>query len=1184
MGLQGETVAHINDEILAAARRSANFAPLEAVEPLLLVYGAGAEATVYSDPNGALIKCRQYGEVLAEQLLRRTNTVIASDKQIDRISALSSAGVLQAAQVDAFHTVRRAGNDATHSHLFNAGLALQSLRACWDLGMLLYRAVSADRTVSTFVPPRPAPTTAAATEEDQQQLAAINQQLATSQNELADALTLRTEAKTQAQSAAEARADAEARLAVVLEQQTQAADELARLREQLAALQADRRLLTEVPAKPTPAGRQAFIERARAPRPLSEVQARRNIDRMLVETGWVIQDFADIAPMAAPGVAVREFPLASGFADYLLYVDAKLVGVLEAKKEGITLTGVEFQTAKYASGLPKNAQMAMWRRDQPLPFCYESTGAETRFTNLLDPDARSREVFSFHRPETLRGWMSAAQERPEAPTFNARVRAMPPLIEAGLRPNQIEAVTGIEESLREQHPRALVQMATGAGKTFTAVTTAYRLIKHAGAAKVLFLVDRNNLGSQAETEFTLYTTPDDGRRLGEVYPVQRLAGHTVADSTNVAISTIQRLFRMLQGEDLPDADTEDDENDDGEPAAPVDVTYSPTLPPETFDLIIVDECHRSIYGKWRAVLEYFDAPVVGLTATPTKQTLGFFDQNLVSEYAYETSVADGVNVPFNVYRIKTKMTEQGATVEAGTVVPMRDRATRHKRYEELEEDFTYTGVQLGRTVIGQDQIRTVLKTFKERLYTQIFPGRSYVPKTLIFAKDDSHADEIVQQVREVFGKGQDFAVKITYRSRSQGQDPQQLLQQFRTSPTIRIAVTVDMIATGTDVKPIECVFFMRDVRSAVYFEQMKGRGSRTMSEDDYAVVTPDAKPGLTKDRFVIVDAVGVTDSPLVDATPMDRAEKSISLQKLLDKAGALTISVDEVSTLAARLGRLATQLKPSEAAEIADVSGGVTLREIVQDLAAAADNDAVETARETGGEDAIGQLVRNGVKPLASNAELRNRILEIRRAKDILFDEVNADELISAEPVAEDAGAQSRISSWREFLSEHRDEIAVLQLLHGSAPGRPTYAQLKDLAERVRRVPAIGSVEMIWNAYAELGDLADPAHTPSVTDLVTILRHELGEADGGIRPYGTLVEERLVAWLSRQERDGVELAEEQRWWIRRIADVVKTSVTVELDDLTRTPFTERGGQFGFGNAFGPNARRLFDELSEELTA
>lgn len=1182
-------MSQIDPRLLTAARRSVNFGVLEQIEPLLALYGAGAEATAYDDPNGALVKCRQFGEVLVEQLLRRSSTRVMSSRQVDRIRALEDAGVLTERTADALHQVRKAGNDATHSHLFNVRVTVDALARCFELGMLLHRAVSGDRSVRTFVPPQPPAQAASASNEDRREIALLDDQYRASEAELAEALTVLDAATSARDAEATARLKAEEELARARTVQQDTAAMLAELQSKLAEL-TDAHIATP-PEPVTPAARAAFIERARRPRPLSEVEARRVIDAQLRAAGWLVQDYADAAPTAGQGVAVREFRLATGFADYVLYVDAKIVGVIEAKKEGISLTEVEGQSRRYAEGLPKDARLAAWRRDEPLAFRYESTGAETRFTNRLEPDATSREVFTFHRPRTLADAMARADADRDAPTLIHKIRALPDLDRTALRPNQIDAVLGIEQSLGRRRPRALVQMATGAGKTFTAVTATYRLVAHAGASRVLFLVDRNNLGEQAEGEFDNYTAPDDGRRFGDLYNVQRLAGRRVNDSTTVAISTIQRLFRMLSGEDVPDADAEADAEDAPyEPATPVDVVYNAAMPPETFDLIIVDECHRSIYGKWRAVLEYFDAPVVGLTATPTKQTLGFFDQNIVSEYSYEHSVADGVNVPFSVYRIRTRITEDGASIEAGTIVPVRDRKTRAKRYQELEDDYTYAGTQIGRSVIAEDQIRTVLETFRDRLFTEIFPNREAVPKTLIFAKDDNHADIIVQRVREAFGKGQDFAAKITYRSKSQGNDPKKLLQEFRNSVSLRVAVTVDMIATGTDVRAIECVFFLREVRSAVYFEQMKGRGARIMAADEYAAVTPDAVGGRTKDHFMIVDAVGVTDSPLVDATPMERLAPSVSLQALLGKAGALTITPDEVSTLLARLDALEHQLTPPQRDELAAVGDGTSLREVVRQLGTAADPDVVLSAREDGGDDAVAKLVRDAVAPLTRNPDLRARILEIRREKDILFDEVNADELLSTEKVDHGREPMDRVASFRDFLRENADELAALQVLHGSDSDRPTYAQLRELAERVSRVPAIGSVNKLWQAYAALGEVTDTRHQAGVTDLVTILRHELAKDSGHdgsrIDSFSSVVEARLETWMTGQRALGVDFSESERWWVRRICDVVKSSVAVELDDLDRTPFSERGGTFGFVRDFGDaaRARAVLDELNQELTA
>ncbi|HET7674995.1 MAG TPA: DEAD/DEAH box helicase family protein, partial [Gammaproteobacteria bacterium] len=367
-----------------------------------------------------------------------------------------------------------------------------------------------------------------------------------------------------------------------------------------------------------------------------EQQARTKIDRLLTDAGWVLQDRDEFDRNAAFGVAVREFALPAGFCDYLLFIKGKAAGVIEAKKSGVTLSGVADQAAKYMVKLPEH--LARW--DDLLVYDYESTGEETFFRNLRDPKARSRRLFAFHRPETLHEWL----QQPE--TLRARLRHMPPLDPRGLRDCQVDAITGLEKSLAEGRLRALIQLATGAGKTFTACSFSYRLIREAGAKRILFLVDRNNLGSQTFKEFQDFLPPGAANRFTDTYIVQHLHSQRTDPDAKVVITTIQRLYSMLRGQELPEEDEEHSayEQWQGGDGAPLPLAYNPDIPIETFDFIVTDECHRSIYGLWRQVLEYFDASIIGLTATPSKHTLGFFNQNLVAEYPYERSVADGVNV------------------------------------------------------------------------------------------------------------------------------------------------------------------------------------------------------------------------------------------------------------------------------------------------------------------------------------------------------------------------------------------------------------------------------------------------------------------------------------------------------------------------------------------------------------
>jgi type I restriction enzyme R subunit len=664
--------------------------------------------------------------------------------------------------------------------------------------------------------------------------------------------------------------------------------------------------------------------------PTPEELARVNIDKQLTGCGWVTQDMAGLNRYAGLGVAVREFPLAPGEADYLLFVDGKAAGVVEAKPEGTTLSGVAEQAGHYVVGLPQNIPHVTL----PLPFQYESTGVETLFRDNRDPSPRSRRAFAFHRPETLQEWLTPPQPSPSgdhawrgSDTLRARLQNMPPLNEGKMWSAQIEAVTSLESSLAQDKPRALIQMATGSGKTFTAINTIYRLIKFGKAKRVLFLVDRANLAKQALKEFQAFETPDDGRKFTELYNVSRLESNAIDPVNKVVITTIQRLYSILSGE--PDFDAQNEEGSlfevgsalDRQP--PKEVKYNPGIPIEFFDIIITDECHRSIYNLWRGVLEYFDAHLIGLTATPSKQTLGFFNQNLVMEYSRTRAVADGVNVDGEVYRIRTKIGDKGNTVEAGEWVGKRDKLTRAERMELLDQDFAYNAEQLDRTVVAPNQIRTILQTFKDRLPVYLFPGRSEVPKTLIFAKDDSHAEDIVMIAREVFGKGDEFCKKITY----QVKDAEQVIKEFRTSYHPRIAVTVDMIATGTDIKPVEILIFMRAVKSRILFEQMLGRGTRVISQTDLRGVNPG--DNIQKDHFVIVDAVGIVEQEKVETQSLER-KKSVSFEKLMGMAAAGAVDEDVVSSLAGRLIRLKKDLSVSVAREVDALAGEGGLPSVIK--------------------------------------------------------------------------------------------------------------------------------------------------------------------------------------------------------------------------------------------------------------
>jgi type I restriction enzyme R subunit len=919
-----------------------------------------------------------------------------------------------------------------------------------------------------------------------------------------------------------------------------------------------------------------------------EAKARERIDRLFAQTGWLVQDYGAHNIAAGPGVAVREFPLTTGFADYMLYAGAKVIGVAEAKQEGHTLTGVETQSGKYLDGLPKG--LPSYRL--PLPFSYESNGESTRFTNHLDPNPRSREVFAFHRPEELLRLVGLERQ------LRARLAKMPGLVTTGMWPAQIETVRNLEQSLGANRPRSLIHMATGSGKTYTAVSSIYRLIKFGGARRVLFLVDRTNLGKQTLKEFQQYRSPYTNYTFTEEYPVQHLRSNKLDKTAKVTITTIQRLYSILKGD--PEFAEENEERSMHEAEnplvkEPLPVVYNETFPPEFFDFIVIDECHRSIYNLWRQVLEYFDSFLIGLTATPTGQTAGFFQGNIVQDYNQERAIADGVNVGFQVYRIETEVSTQGATLkkEPGLFVPRRDRRTLKKKASELAADLTYTGTQLDRDVVNHEQIRLILRTFRDRL-PEIFPDRNEIPKTLIFAKTDLHAEDVVEAVRLVFDKDNDFCQKIT----SKADDPDAALKRFQNEYLPRIAVTVDMIATGTDVKPLECLLFLRDVKSTSYFDQMKGRGCRIASLDEMAKVNQQARP---KTHFVIVDAVGVCESAKTTSKPLDR-KPSVKFDKLLNFIGNGGADADSVSTLADRLARLGRHVSADQDDRIAAAAGGKSLGTLTGELLASIDADKVdEHAREkfnipADTEPTVEQLdaveaerMQTALKPFLDPA-LRKAIQGVWEEVNSLwqiFDEVSGDKLLRAgfDCTATDRAA-ALVTDFRKQCEERKDEIEALKVLY-SRPHRAglRFKQVKELATALKmneRQPF--ERQKLWAAF----ELAEPAKVKArggkqLVDVIALVRHAI-DPNADLVPVGLTVQERYDKWLKDKADAGVTFSAEQRQWLDAIRDHIASSLRVEPDDFADGDFYRMGGLGKAHAVFGDQLPVLMEELNQCLAA
>lgn len=909
-----------------------------------------------------------------------------------------------------------------------------------------------------------------------------------------------------------------------------------------------------------------------------EEKARCVIDDKLCQSGWVIQDLKRLNLTASLGVAVREFPTSTGEVDYALFVDGKPVGVVEAKQSqaGQSITDVEVQSGRYA-----NSTFKWVKNDYTIRFAYEATDKLIRFTDYKDIKYRSRTVFSFHRPETLFDLI----QQPD--TIRNNMKQFPLLDVKGFRKCQINAINNLDQSFADNRPRALVQMATGAGKTFTAITSAYRLLKYGKMKRILFLVDTKGLGEQAEREFLAYTPNDDPRSFSQIYGVRRLKSSYMPNDVQICISTIQRMYSILKEEELDESAEEAPfvEYVTAESKAPKEVAYNEKYPPEFFDCIIVDECHRSIYNVWSQVLTYFDAFIIGLTATPDNRTFAFFNENIVSEYTREQAIIDGVNVGEDVFLIETEVGKNGAHLMK-QMIEYRDRLSRAKRWRQMDEDVDYVPSQLDKKIVNPSQIRTVIRSFKENVFTTLFPRRKEVPKTLIFAKTDSHADDIVQIVREEFGEGNDFCRKITYAV----DNPESVLSSFRNDYNPRIAVTVDMIATGTDVKPIECLIFMRDVKSKNYFEQMKGRGTRVLSKEDLQKVTPSATEN--KDHFVIVDAVGVTKSRKSDTRPLER-KPTVSMKELMMNVALGVKDKDTLTSLANRVIRLNSQMTQAEREQFKE-KVGATAGCVAERLLNAFDADIIfeQAQKNTGVSEpteeqikvAQRELVQAAVAPF-HNPDIRDYIENVRRNHDQIIDSVNLDSVIFAGfDVQQEKNVNKVISSFHTFIEENKDEIVALRIIYDAAyKERPMVIEkLKELYEKLKSEGI--TVERLWDCYAiKQPDKVKRSAMTQITDLISIIRFEMGYADT-LMSFADKVNYNFMQWTFKKNAGHIQFTEEQMDWLRLIKDHIVASLSILPEDLELTPFDRKGGLLGFYDAFGDEYEKILQEMNEELVA
>ena len=884
---------------------------------------------------------------------------------------------------------------------------------------------------------------------------------------------------------------------------------------------------------------------------LPEERAREKIDKQLTDAGWDIVSRNEYIPQSTS--AIKEGLMKGNTeSDYLLFVDDKAIAVVEAKREENPLgPEVAMQAEDYARS-PQD-WYGLWYKDL-IPLVYMANGNKIYFKNMLtDPDGDYVELTQMHSPKKMLSLINQFSE----------YGALPKLERKGLRDCQYNAELKLEKSMKDGKKKNLAVLATGSGKTYLACLASYRMLNFTPTKRILFLVDRNNLARQTEAEFSRFDRTEDRKEMSSLYEIKRLKKESDIKA-DIVISTIQKLFAVLTGqtitetnEDAEDETTTTDEEKDTKEI--VTLGEDLRLSPDHFQLIIVDECHRSIYGKWKAVLDYFSqAKVLGLTATPTPEAYAFFDSNIIEEYTYDESVVDGVNVPARVYRIATEITEHGGAIRPGTKVTETARKTGETTDYEASQRIDYNNMQLDRSVVNRDQIRKVLLAYKKAIYEDLYPEReknwAYIPKTLIFAKDDNHASEIVEGVKEVFKDEfetgecpQHFVQKITYSSG----DSNGLIRDLRTEKDFRIAVTVTLVATGTDVKPLEVVLFMKDVRSDVLYTQMKGRGCRVISDDKLREVTPNA---TTKECYYIVDAVGVTEHEKTIPHPQVKpgpGNRTLSLEHLLEHLAHNELSDENLWLLRDYCSTINRRYEDNplfgKHLDFFISSYGFAPRTIAGNIQQATD-DGILLQFEYIDPSHDNTRRMELIYRLISNISARNKLLEMQRGY-IVNTEEDPDEIIYAGFSKETA--KSFIENFETYLEANKDSIEALRIIYNSEDTVITHSMLSELRDRLLSEDRQYGVYQIWKNYklldteGNVDELDLKSNVNALTNLIQIVRYAYRKnpkLTSLINGYA----KSFALYCGQQQR---LLNEEQLEIMKQIAEFVINDGAISLKEL-----------------------------------
>ena len=876
-----------------------------------------------------------------------------------------------------------------------------------------------------------------------------------------------------------------------------------------------------------------------------EEKARVKIDKQLNNAGWESVSRQEYVPNYAS--AVKEGLMQGNKeSDYLLFIDDKAIAVVEAKAESNSLGDIVAQQAEWYSTHPQS-WVGMWFKNQ-IPLVYLANGNKIYFKNMLEPESEYVELTAMHTPKQM---LKLIGEKSE-------YGALPKLEKRGLRDCQYNAERKLEEKLKLGHKKSLAILATGSGKTCLACLAAYRLLNYTPATRrVLFLVDRNNLARQTESEFSLFDRTEKQQPMSSLYKINRLKK---AEDINgeIVISTIQKLFAVLTGQALSEEneDKEDEFIGGVDDQTAIELGNDLKLPPDFFQFIIIDECHRSIYGKWKAVLDYFrDAKILGLTATPTPEAYAYFNENIIEKYTYDDSVVDGVNVPARVYRIKTAVTEHGGTIEQGDEVIELDRNGNVLGKYKADDRIDYTPNQLDRSVINPNQIEWVLKAYRDSIYTNLYPDReenwNYVPKTLIFAKDDNHATQIVEAVKKVFAEKfvdgivpETFVQKITY---SAG-DSNALIRDLRTEKEFRIAVTVTLVATGTDVKPLEVVLFMNDVKSEVLYTQMKGRGCRVINEDKLKEITPNAD---TKECFYIVDAVGVTESDkhIPKPGPGGQGGKKIpTLVQLLEYLSHGEVSDENLAFLRDYCASINRRYEDN-------VLFGRHLEQFISDFEFAPKtlafniNEALSKGTLPPFESVSepNTLRKDLIYCLISNIAARNKLLEMHKGYFAVSQD--NDEVLYADFSKETA--KKFIEAFEDYLNKNADNIEALRIIYNTEDTVITYSMLVELQEKLLAENRLFKPYNIWTNYKLLDtegvvdQLDVKQNTKALTHLIQLVRFAY-KKNSNLKSLLKGYSQRFNLYCGQTQRS---LTPEQQEIMKQIADYIIEQGTISVGEI-----------------------------------